>query len=300
MRAERRALRGCLLALSLLVTAAPAAHAGGPWTLPAGTLSLRATGSTERADEEFCGGALACGTAGRGPFEREGEWRMRALFVDADYGVSGALTLGASTSLQAARYADSGGVRTTTGTGDLWIRAQYGLTSWPVAAAVCASVKAPTGRNPNDPTTASLIPLSEGQWDGEITLALGKSLYPRPAYVLAESGFRARGTSHRGDPPLNVGDEIPFRLEGGTMVTKHWGARMRLQGFAGLAGSAWFGDVGLRIAPRRVLYAAPSLVWHQGGREMEITLAQAIAGRNYPATTTLRVSASTQLGGRRP
>ena len=284
-----------LLAIAVLASASSSAWAGGPWTLPAGALSLRGTGSTERAHEEYCGGLNDCGAASRVPFTLDGQWRMRAVFLDADYGLTRRLTLGVSTSLQAARYEDLAGLRTTDGFGDLSMRAQYSLTTWPVAAAVCASVKAPTGKNPIDASTSALIPLSEGQWDGECTLAIGKSLYPKPAYVLVESGYRARSTSHRDDPPRNVGDEVPFRAEGGTMITKHWGARMRVQGFAGFAGSAYFGGVGLRIPARSIVYVAPSVVWHSGTREVEVTLAQAIAGRNYPVTTTLRVGASTQF-----
>lgn len=292
-----RRLAAALAAAAMLY--APLAHAGGPWTLPAGALSLRATGSTERADEEFCGGLNDCGVAQRVPFAIDGQWRMRALFVDADYGWTPKITLGASASAQAAHYDNASGLRSTTGPGDLSVRAQYSLTTWPVAAAVCASVKAPTGRNPIDPASSDLIPLSEGQWDAEVTLAIGKSLYPKPAYLLFESGYRERTTSHRDDPPRNVGNEIPFRLEGGTMLTRHIGARMRLQGFAGFSGSAYFGEIGLRIPARTILYAAPSLVWHDGDQEVELTLAQAIAGRNYPVTTTLRLGASTQLRLRR-
>ncbi len=290
--------RLALTALCLAVSARVAC-AGGPWTLPAGALALRATGSTERAHQEFCGGANDCGDAARVDFALAGQWRLRALFVDADYGWTPHITVGVTASGEAARYDDAAGLRTTTGPGDTSFRVQYGLTTWPVAAALCASVKAPTGRTPIDPASSALIPLSEGQWDGELTLAIGKSLYPKPAYVLLESGYRARTTSHRDDPPRNVGDEIPFRLEGGTMVSHALGVRMRVQGFAGLPGSAHFGDVGLRIPARTILYAAPSVLWRHGESELEATLAQAIAGRSYPITTTFRLGASTRLTLRR-
>jgi hypothetical protein len=252
---------------------------------------VRTSLSTEFASEYYCSGDRSDCTSGeRSGFNfpnTHGRWHSDALFADVEYGASRSLTVGVSTSIADARFTDDLAVRKTTGFGDTYARARVGFTSWPIATGAALVVKAPTGQAPVD---TSLIPLSEGQWDAEVDVSVGRSFWPRDAYAFAETGYRYRTRSHRVEPSIEVGDELPFLIEAGGMLHHTFGLRVRALGFWGGSGSQDFGGVRYRVPARRVFALAPSAVWRFGrSGEAELTFSTILAGQDYPALSAVRL-----------
>ena len=77
--------------------------------------------------------------------------------------------------------------RERTATGDLEVWLKYQSLDHPVVVSPMVGVKAPIGyEDGGDP------PVGTGDFDAEARLLLARSLYPLPAYVGLEAGYRAR------------------------------------------------------------------------------------------------------------
>lgn len=280
------------------------AAVAGPWTLAPGAVYVRLTGSTEATDEYFCPGHETDARSDCSPGERTsfdpvngGHWEYRGLSADLLWGAAPQVTLGLSGSVADARYDDRAGKRRTTGFGDTYASAQYAFSAWPVASAIMVRVKAPTGESPADPT---LIPLSEKQWDVESTFSIGRSFWPRPAYAYVEGGYRYRAPTSGEDPERDLGDEIPFRAEAGATLARVLSLRSRVEGFVGRTGTTGPDSATVKTPRRAIVSVVPSIALALArGSEAEVAVSFPLAGRAYPASTTLRVALAATLGGRK-
>lgn len=90
----------------------------------------------------------------------------------------------------------------TTGIGDLELGLKYQLVDRPVVVSPYLSLKLPTGyHRAYDP------PLGTGKVDLEARLLLGRSLFPLPLYLGAETGYRRRGG--------RFSDQVSYAIEVG-------------------------------------------------------------------------------------
>lgn len=105
------------------------------------------------------------------------------------------------------------------GLGDVDLGVRYKLMDNTIGiVSTQALVKIPGPYDRNDP-----LPLGNGQFDGELRLLYGRSLYPLiPAYGNVEIGYRWRA----GDPS----DEIRYLVEFGVDVTESLYGRLKLDG----------------------------------------------------------------------
>jgi hypothetical protein len=254
----------------------------GPWLpAPGGHAAARITLSTESADERF-----HAATGVRESFDPilGGERRQHAVTASFDVAVTERVSAGATASIVSARYADRAGVSTTSGMGDLTMRAQAMLTNGPIASAIELRAKAPTA---HEPATAQFLRLSDGQWDVEARASIGRSFWPLPAYAFVEGGYRVRTTSTLFLPAVDVGDEWPYHAEAGATVAARLGVRARVTGYAGRRDRAGF----VETPARRLTRFEPSLAWSlPGGAEIEVTASYALSGRGMPAARALRVA----------
>jgi hypothetical protein len=249
---------------------------------------VRVTASTTHADERFCpDDSAGCDPGARIPFDRVlgGEWTERAVTASVDAGLGARCSAGVTASAVTARYADRAGVRTTSGLGDVTLRAHAQVTATPIATGVTVRVKAPTA---HEPSSAQFLRLSDGQWDVDLLASIGRSFWPAPAYAFVEGGYRVRTTSRRFTPAIDVGDEVPFHAEAGATVGGRVALRARLTGYVGQSDRSG----AMTLPARRLLRAEPSVAVRLGrsGAEVELTGSIPLSGRGVPVTRSLRLS----------
>ncbi len=287
MPSYRRLCRRATSVIVLLCASAPHA-AAGPW-VAAGErrVVVRVGVRTESADERFCAtGATACRPGARVPFDTTlgGSWRQDALSASADVGLSRAVSIGATLDVVRARYTDRVGERVASGLGDVTFRAHASFSERPVATGVDVRVKAPTARSP---ASAQSLRLSDGQWDVEAAASIGRSFWPVAAYAFVETGYRARTTSTRFTPAIDVGDEWTMHVETGWSFARRTSARVRAVGFLGGQDRA----ASVRTPGRSALRGEPSLAWSTPrAGEIELTASFALVGRGTAATRGVRLS----------
>ena len=149
----------------------------------------------------------------------EDRFESRQGFLYLEYGLLDRLTLVAQMNAGELVFRDTLVVkwRRTRGTGDVDLGGKYQLVDDPLVLAPMVSFKLPTGYDrKHDPS------LGTGETDLEFRMLAGRSLYPWPLYVGAESGYRVRGGPYS--------NQVPYFLEVG--VTPHPGvfAKVYLEG----------------------------------------------------------------------
>ena len=137
-----------------------------------------------------------------------------------EYGLFDRLTLVNSLSYKWLKNQDDDTSSTGSGLGDVDLGARYKLLDSPTVGIVATQllVKIPGGYSTTDP-----LPLGNGQYDTELRLLYGRSLWPLiPGYGNVEIGYRWRAE----DPS----DEIRYLLELGVDITKNIYTRAKLDG----------------------------------------------------------------------
>ncbi|MDX1548489.1 MAG: hypothetical protein R3247_15930 [Rhodothermales bacterium] len=178
--------------------------------------------------------------------------------------------------------------RRSTGFGDPRIHLRVGPAlagrRWALPVALRGGVKLALGRFDRD---AEIIPLSEGQRDWEIFAEVGRSLHPRPLYLMAWAGYRWRAFNDEID--RKPGDErLAFVAAGGTVRRLAW--KLATEGLWGrpprrrLGGGA---ELALPLDRRRLVQVLPSLGYPAGPGMLEVGLRLPVAGRNLPAGTAI-------------
>jgi hypothetical protein len=176
------------------VLLAPGAVRAAPWLIGKHNAQFKLTYFAHVTDEEFILtrrliGSTVVEPGERLPYSFNGKSVSQAYLLEARYGVWSFLDFRALFSYYDLQFNDDGGDRRNTGFGDIYAETVLGVWRNPLAVAIRAGVKAPTGEFSIDPQR---VPLSENQWDVEGALSVGKSFYPLPAYGKAEIGYRYR------------------------------------------------------------------------------------------------------------
>lgn len=205
----------------------------------------------------------------------DGQFATTSAYLSAGVGVARGLDLWAQVPFHAMRYRDTGGARSRDGIGD--VRAAVRVSpqlfgrAWPLA--VRAGIKVPGSTFPVD---ATIIPLTEGQRDAELSVETGRAL-GHGVYALGWVGYRWR--SENVDARRDPGDERFAHVASG--IT--WrGLRFELGAdyLSGLPPR----QLGFEVpaSRRRMLQFSPTLGREVGRGTLEFTSVLPSVGRNLP------------------
>lgn len=191
--------------------------AAGAWTLDRGKSYNRLEANVFYADENYdLDGDKAA-------MDQNGDFRDINLKYYLEYGIAGPTTLIASLYYKYLVKEDDTVKDETWGVGDIELGLKQRL--WQGYGGVLSTqglVKIPEAYDTDDS-----VPLGDGNWDGEIRLLYGQSLWKVfPGYCNVEVGYRFREGDAR--------DQIRYLVELGSDIGRKWYARVKLDGTAGL------------------------------------------------------------------
>jgi hypothetical protein len=154
--------------------------------------------------------------------------------------------------------------------GDFEIQAKYQFLSKPLVASALIGTKVPTVYKVED-----FPPLGNGETDFDAKLLLGASLYPIPAYLTGDVGYRIRG----GD----FIDEINFNFEAGYTFFKKYLVRLAATGIRGTKDSQ--GDsnlLGFPLSQKQYRIGGGIIYKLSSNFEFDVTYLNTISGNNIP------------------
>jgi hypothetical protein len=215
------------LVVMMLLTASATASFAGAWTAPKNAFYEKLAFNFYYSNETFAKSGKRVDTANNGKFT---DYNISNYF---EYGLTDDLTV-----INALAYKwleDDNNLRRTKGygLGDVDLGLRYKLMDNTIGIlSTQALVKIPGPYDRSDP-----LPLGNGQFDGELRLLYGRSLYPLlPAYGNVEIGYRWRAS----DPS----DELRYLVEFGVDVTKALYGRLKLDGIYSIDNGNKFGNDG--------------------------------------------------------
>lgn len=203
--------------VALFVAAAPVAAAAQAWLQKTDGYYFKLSISYLRSDEQFDFEGNRHPIAADDPAFLDESFRDVSLSAYIEYGLSERFTLVGSLPFKISTT-DNSRVPlapndppvpfslTNGGLSDFWLSLRTGLLQGPTALSVQAGVKTPLGYEdiPDNGGPA----LGTGEFDAQVDLLFGQSLYPFPAYLGAGVGYRVRGGG-------DLFDEIVYNIEGG-------------------------------------------------------------------------------------
>lgn len=283
----------------------PEAVDAGAWTLPQGRVWTKASCFRQTAKEWYIaspepvlrpdGTFTRFATGTRRPYRFDGRYRSRAVFLEAFYGVTDRVEAGLQVPFFDQDFDDDTRSQPPAAAGfsDLRLCARWRLARSPLVLALKVGAKLPTGEFRNQD---GLIPVGEGQWDMDLTLQAGRSLWPAPVWASLDIGYRVRLKNR--DTDLDPGDEGLVDAEIGWAPTRRLWLAMKLESVLGRTGRV-FGLQNPSLT-RRITYMAPtaSLVLF-GATALEGAVRFTAAGRNYPAGHQLVLGLTTTLDAAR-
>jgi hypothetical protein len=216
----------------------PEAARGGAWTMPQGTAWVKVAGIYQRADEYFAeqDGQLADGTpvrrGDRRPYDDGGISTMWLLWSEAEYGLTGRVTLGAQVPYFDLEYDNQFLTTKAHGIGDVRFTGRVALLRRSHRLTARVVWKLPTGATTADP---SGISVGDGQDDLDLGLQWGRGLGRRLSWLGAEAGYRVRfEDTDRGWAP---GNEWFWSAEAGwgPLASGRLGLKVYYQGLRGSA-----------------------------------------------------------------
>lgn len=161
---------------------------------------------------------------------------------------------------------------TTTGflAGDFELQAKHQFLSSPVVASVLIGTKIPAVYRVED-----FPPLGNGETDFDAKLLLGASLYPIPAYLTGDIGYRLRG----GD----FIDEINFNFEAGYTFFEKYLIRFAATGIRSTQDSQGESNLlGFPLAQEQYRLGGGIICKLSSNFEFDITYLNTIDGDNIP------------------
>jgi len=199
-----------ILAASLILISAGSVFAGA-WTQEKGKSYHRVAANYYYADEEY----NADGDSR--PMAFNGEFTDSNLNYYTEYGILDELTVMASVYYKMIEREDDYYKYETNGMGDVDLGARYRLHSSDIGIfSVQGLVKIPELYDEDD-----ALPLGNGQYDYELRLLYGRSLWPMiPGYMNLEAGYRWRAKA--------PSDEFRYLVEIGSELGQNFYARAKL------------------------------------------------------------------------
>jgi len=254
-----------------LALAVPSPLHAGAWVLPEGQTRAELTLMRQRTEQRyFLDGEKI-------PYFFEGQSRISAAFLKLRRGLWRRLELSVDLSLYQVQFDDLADERSSTGPGDVRLGVRYGILEAPIVVTLGSTVKLPTGDFDND---AEVVPVGEGQHDVELTLELGRSLWPRPGYVTGLFGYRFRAENEASG--IDPGNELIWSLEAGYELLPRTTLKLLARGLHGQE-STTFG-LSVPTLKREAVYLEPALIVSLGEtRGVELKVPFTVRGRNWPA-----------------
>jgi hypothetical protein len=206
-----------LLAI-LLVSVSASSGFAGAWTAKQGAFYDKLAFNYYNSHETFGSSGSRTGTANNGKFT---DTNLSNYF---EIGLFDSLTLVNSLSYKWLKNEDDSTITKGYGLGDVDLGLRYKLLDSDKIGIVATQllVKIPGGYSTND-----ALPLGNGQYDTELRLLYGRSLWPLiPGYGNVEIGYRWRAK----DPS----DEIRYLIEFGVDLGRDFYTRAKLDGTIGM------------------------------------------------------------------
>lgn len=218
-------------------------------------------------------------------FLSNGRFRASSVFLTGALGIVPGLEIWAQAPIHALAFEDESGRRERTGLGDARFALRlapelFGVSGLPFA--IRTGFKAPGSEFPVD---ATVIPLTEGQWDAELSLETGGTPFGSDVYVLAWAGYRWRG-ENREIARIPGNERFAHVAVGGRA------ANLRLELGLDLLHGNPNREQGLLLetSRRRLVQIVPTLGRSVGPGDVGIGAQIPVAGRNLPAGPSGRVS----------
>ncbi|MBJ6749407.1 hypothetical protein [Geomonas anaerohicana] len=209
-----KTLLASLAAVALVAAFSASSCFAGAWTAKEGGYYEKASFNFYYADKSFNP------DGNRRDLSDHGTFTDHNLSNYFEYGVTDSLTVLNSLSYKWLENDNDLMRATAHGIGDIDLGARYRLYQSDAVGVVSTQflVKIPGGYDKNDP-----LPLGNDQYDTELRLLYGRSLYPTlPGYANLEIGYRLRA----GDPS----DELRYLVEVGFDLGKNFFTRAKLDG----------------------------------------------------------------------
>lgn len=202
------------LAIATLLVASTTSSFAGAWTAKQGAFYDKLAFNYYYSHETFDTSGKRSGTPNGGKFT---DYNLSNYF---EYGLFDNLTAINSLSYKWLKNEDNSATTKGYGLGDVDLGLRYKLLDSESVGIVSSQllVKIPGGYKSSDP-----LPLGNGQFDTELRLLYGRSLYPLiPGYGNIEIGYRWRAEA--------PSDEIRYLIEFGVDITKDFYTRAKLDG----------------------------------------------------------------------
>ena len=196
-----------------------------------------------------------------------------SLYFYGEYGLLDKATVILSMPSMKRSINEANSVRGTTKAllaGDFEIQAKYQFLNKPLVASALIGTKIPTVYKVED-----FPPLGNGETDFDAKLLLGASLYPIPAYLTGDIGYRLRG----GD----FVDEINFNFEAGYTFSNRYLVRLAATGIRGTKDSQ--GDsnlLGFPLSQKQYRIGGGIIYKINPNFEFDFTYLKTIAGNYIP------------------
>ena len=277
-----------LILISVVVCSTVSNAVAGALTLKRGQLWVKSSFIYQKTDERYysrntpCPSGHDCTRSGqRVPFPFDGESEFSGVYWELNYGLTDHLELKVQVPFFDIEFTDVANPDrpSTSGIGDIRFGARYRLINMPVVSTFKIEAKAPTGFFNKE---AEVVPVGDGQWDLEFGGQFGKSLWPQPAYVNLDLGYRIRFAPDITTSSKDPGNEFFFRGEGGYNVLKSLLIKAAVEGLYG--NNFQEGDFTVRESERRVLYFEPGIYWvAKAPLALEAFVRFSLSGKNFTA-----------------
>lgn len=302
--ATKQILAVTLAALAIAVMMVPSPVEAGAWTLPAGRVWTKVSWFQQTTDEWYIDapepvllddgtfGAHSIGT--RRPYRFDGEYESKAIFLEGFIGVTDWLNLGVQVPYFDQVFNDDTRVEppSDAGLSDVRLYAKTRLLHKPLSLTMKFGAKIPTGDFRNED---GLIPVGEGQWDFDVIVQAGRSLWPLPAYANVDVGYRVRMRNEEID--RDPGDEWLVNAEVGAQPRAWMSLALKYEMLQSQKGETF----GIRTASliKRISYLAPTVgVRIHDDTWLEVAMRTSLGGRNFPAGRQWVVGLSTEFEAR--
>ena len=219
----------------------------------------------------------------RRPFLADSQFDTRSVFLTAAVGLADGLEVWAQMPRHHLNVDASSGSSTSTGLGDIRAAVRVGAELFgldlPVALRVGAKVP-----GSDFPIDATVLPLTEGQTDIEVSVESGATLGALPLYVMGWVGYRRRGENV--EAARRPGAERFAHLAfGGFAGDLTW--EVAADGLWGLSPLAQ--GILLTGERRRLIQLLPTVGYQVGPGRLEATGQVPISGRVLPAALGMSV-----------